>query len=48
MPTSFSHNFKDSLNKFERRVGMKKIAHRIDKDLPRLIPPQRLVKNIGL
>jgi hypothetical protein len=45
---SFSHNDKDRLNESEWHSRVKKIAHRINKDFSRLIPPQRLVKYIWL
>jgi hypothetical protein len=45
---SFSHHRKDGLNEIEWHVMVKKITHRIDKDLPGLSPLQRLVNYIRL
>jgi hypothetical protein len=48
VPIGFPHNIKNTAYEFQRNVRVKKIAHRIDEDLPPLIPPQRLVKYIRL
>jgi hypothetical protein len=48
MPVSFVHHIKHFLNKLKRNILVKKIAHRINKDLPRLTPPQRLLKQIRM
>jgi hypothetical protein len=48
VPIGLSHYIEDTAYEIQGHVRMKKITHRIDKDLPRLIPSQRLVKHIGL
>jgi hypothetical protein len=48
VPIGFPHHIENTVYEFKRNIGVKKIAHRIDKDLSRLLPLQRLVNNIGL
>jgi hypothetical protein len=48
VPISLAHRVKNPANEIQRHVLVKKIAHRIDKNLPRLMPTQRLTENIRL
>jgi hypothetical protein len=48
MPVGSSHHIKNTAYEIQGHVRMEKIAHRIDKDLPRMSPPQRLIKHIWL
>jgi hypothetical protein len=39
MPIGFSHYIKNGTYKIQGHIRVEKIAHRIDEDLPRVIPP---------
>ena len=47
MPVSQSHNVADSSDVVDWNVLVKEVAHRVDEDLPRASPLQRLLKLLG-
>jgi len=48
VPFGLTHHIKNAANEIEWNGSVKKIAHRIDKYFPRLIPPQWLVDYVRL
>jgi hypothetical protein len=48
MPIGLPYHIENPAYEVQRHVGMEKVAHRIDEDLPRLIPPQGLIEYVGL
>jgi hypothetical protein len=47
VPVSTSHNVADARDVLEWNVLVKEVAHRVDKDLPRASPVQRLLELLG-
>jgi hypothetical protein len=48
MPLGCSHHLKYTLYVGQRHVVVKKIAHRVDENRLRLLPPERELKSIGV